>query len=103
MAMKKKNVKPNNDTIDAAGKAVVGATKATFKGASAVADQAEKFLVASAKASADPVKFLKNYMGSKKGSPDTKKMLADLQKSMMRLGKPVSRKETARKTKQKER
>lgn len=99
MAMKKKNVKPNNDTIDAAGKAVVGATKATFKGASAAADQAEKFLVAAVKAQADPVKFLKDYMGSKKGSSKT----ASTGRSMMRSSKPVSRKETARKTKQKER
>ena len=66
MAMKK--MKPKNDTIDAAGKVVVGATKTTVKGVSAAADQAEKFLVAAVKAQADPIKFLKNYMGSKKSS-----------------------------------
>ena len=88
MAMKK-NVKPKNDTIDAAGKAVVSATKTTFKGASAAADQAEKFLVAAVKAGADPVKFLKDHMGSKKPlSPATQKMLADLRKPMVKKNKP---------------
>ncbi len=90
MAMKKKNVKPKNDTIDAAGKVVVSATKSTFKGASAAADQAEKFLVASAKAGADPVKFLKNLIGSKKAaSPATKKILSDLKKPMVKKHKPL--------------
>jgi hypothetical protein len=99
MAMKK--MKPKNDTIDAAGKVVVGATKSTFKGASAVADTAEKFLVASAKASADPVKFLKNFMGSKKAvSPATKKILSDLRKPIVKKNNPASQ---ARAVKRKER
>jgi hypothetical protein len=89
MAMKK--AKPKNDTIDAAGKVVVNATKTTFKGASAAADQAEKFLVASAKAGADPVKFLKNLIGSKKtASPATKKILSDLRKPIVKKNKPSS-------------
>ena len=92
MAMKK-NVKPKNDTIDAAGKAVVSATKTTFKGASAAADTAEKFLVAAVKAGADPVKYLKDHMGSKKA--------ASVGRSMMGVSKPVKKNKPSNQIKKK--
>ena len=85
MAMKK-NVKPKNDTIDAAGKVVVSATKSTIKGASAAADSAEKFLVAAVKAQADPVKFLKQIMGSKKAASTGKSMLGAAGKAVKAVG-----------------
>ena len=92
MAMKK-NVKPKNDTIDAAGKVVVSATKTTFKGASAAADTAEKFLVAAVKAGADPVKYLKDHMGSKKA--------ASVGRSMMGVSKPVKKNKPSNQIKKK--
>jgi hypothetical protein len=87
MAMKK-NVKPKNDTIDAAGKVVVSATKTTFKGASSAADQAEKFLVAAVKAGADPVKFLKDHMGSKKAASAGRSMMGPAPRKAMKMNKP---------------
>ena len=89
MAMKKKNVKPKNDTIDAAGKVVVGATKSTFKSASAAADQAEKFLVAAVKAQADPMKFLKNYIGSKKTATTGRSMMGVAPSKAVKKNKPL--------------
>ena len=83
-----KKAKPKNDTIDAAGKAVVSATKTTFKGASAAADQAEKFLVAAVKAGADPVKFLKDHMGSKKAVSAGRSMMAPAPRKAMKMNKP---------------
>jgi hypothetical protein len=72
MAMKK--TKPKNDTIDTAGKVAVSATKATTKALSATADTAEKLVIAAFKASIDPVKFLKQHIGSKKMVGKTGKM-----------------------------
>ena len=101
MAMKK--MKPKNDSIDAAGKVVVGAAKTTVKGVSAAADQAEKFLVAAVKAQADPIKFLKNYMGSKKSSKTFtpgRSMMGPAPRKAVKPNNPASQ---AKATKRKER
>lgn len=72
MAMKK--TKPKNDTIDTAGKAAVSVTKATTKALSATADTAEKFVIGAIRASVDPVKFLKQHLGSRAVSKGAKSM-----------------------------
>lgn len=87
MAMKK-NVKPKNDTIDAAGKAAVNVTKAATKSASAAADAAEKMVIAAFKVSADPVKYLKDYIGSKKTSSAGRSMMAPAPRKAMKMNKP---------------
>jgi hypothetical protein len=87
MAMKK-NVKPKNDTIDAAGKVVVSATKRAVKNASAGADAAEKIIIEAFKVGVDPVKFLKDHMGSKKAGTPGRSMMGVAPRKATKMNKP---------------